>query len=591
MERTKLILVLLLTAIFPCHAWGYTPAPGSSGQQIDNSSGYFHAYTLAGDCIFSDPNITCTKSNGSLFKAAAFEALGNAIIDDGAGNLTIGSATVTNAMLAGSIAASKLVGTDINTLGTITAGTWQGTVIGSSYGGAGSISGALKGNGSGTVSQAACGDLSNAAASCSTDATNASNISTGTLAAARLPNPSATTLGGIKSLAAVSSNWINTISTSGVPSATQPAESDLSFTDITTGNVTSTKHGFAPKSPADATKFLNGDTTNAYAQVKDSDLSTSDITTNNVSTTKHGFAPKLPNDATKYLDGTGAYSVPAGGGGGGGSSNGNNTVIYSDNGLTLTAGTRYAPIGGGGVPSSTESDVSVAAPSATTLLNLQVNLSVAPGVGQTLVVTARKNGVDTTLTCTISGASTTCQDLTHTVSIAQNDVINWKIVTTGTYVSTPTMTITAGVGGAVNTATANKVAGYSATGATVSGLNFNIDQFGHLISAATGTPTIAAGTGAGTSPTISITGNDVCGVINLTTGSTPTQGGTIATISFANAYATAPKSVILTQAAIVSAAAGKWYAGATTTTTWKIENSTSGLVAASAYAWYYCIIG
>jgi hypothetical protein len=52
--------------------------------------------------------------------------------------------------------------------------------------------------------------------------------------------------------------------------------------------------------------------------VSDSDLATSDITTNDVSTTKHGFAPKLPNDATMYLDGTGAYSVPAGGGGGGG---------------------------------------------------------------------------------------------------------------------------------------------------------------------------------------------------------------------------------------------------------------------------------
>lgn len=55
-----------------------------------------------------------------------------------------------------------------------------------------------------------------------------------------------------------------------------------------------------------------------YAAVTDALLSTSDITTNNASTTKHGFAPKYPNDATKYLDGTGAYSVPAGGGGGGG---------------------------------------------------------------------------------------------------------------------------------------------------------------------------------------------------------------------------------------------------------------------------------
>lgn len=46
--------------------------------------------------------------------------------------------------------------------------------------------------------------------------------------------------------------------------------------------------------------------------VTDATLPTSDITTNNVSTSKHGFAPKLPNDATKYLNGVGAYSVPAG---------------------------------------------------------------------------------------------------------------------------------------------------------------------------------------------------------------------------------------------------------------------------------------
>jgi hypothetical protein len=88
--------------------------------------------------------------------------------------------------------------------------------------------------------------------------------------------------------------------------------------DNTTNNVSSTKHGYAPKSPADATKFLNGAATPDYALVKDSDLSTSDITTNNVTTSKHGFTPKLPNDATKYLDGTGNYTVPGGTGSGAG---------------------------------------------------------------------------------------------------------------------------------------------------------------------------------------------------------------------------------------------------------------------------------
>ena len=44
-------------------------------------------------------------------------------------NPTIGAGKVTNADLAGSIASSKLVGTDITTVGTITSGTWNGTAI------------------------------------------------------------------------------------------------------------------------------------------------------------------------------------------------------------------------------------------------------------------------------------------------------------------------------------------------------------------------------------------------------------------------------------------------------------------------------
>ena len=59
------------------------------------------------------------------------------------GNATaVGAAAITNTMLAGSIAASKLVGTDIATLGTVTAGTWNGGLIGATYGGTGVNNGA-----------------------------------------------------------------------------------------------------------------------------------------------------------------------------------------------------------------------------------------------------------------------------------------------------------------------------------------------------------------------------------------------------------------------------------------------------------------
>lgn len=49
----------------------------------------------------------------------------------------IGASKVTNAMLAGSITAAKLVGTDIATVGTITAGTWTGTTVALAHGGTG----------------------------------------------------------------------------------------------------------------------------------------------------------------------------------------------------------------------------------------------------------------------------------------------------------------------------------------------------------------------------------------------------------------------------------------------------------------------
>lgn len=121
---------------------------------------------------------------------------------------------------------------------------------------------------------------------------------------------------------------------------------------------------------------------------------------------------------------------------------GGGMFTYSDNGLTLTANTYFAPPGGGGIPQTTEANVDVASPSATTITNLQVGVSAAPGAGNSYTITLRDGGVDQTVTCSISGASaTTCNDLTHSVNVAQGDLIDWKIVSAGTIVSTPTLTI------------------------------------------------------------------------------------------------------------------------------------------------------
>jgi hypothetical protein len=55
----------------------------------------------------------------------------------------------------------------------------------------------------------------------------------GSVAASQLPNPSSSTLGGVQSAAAVSHQWINSISTGGVPALSQPAFSDISGTAST----------------------------------------------------------------------------------------------------------------------------------------------------------------------------------------------------------------------------------------------------------------------------------------------------------------------------------------------------------------------
>lgn len=178
-------------------------------------------------------------------------------------------------------------------------------------------------------------------------------------------------------------------------------------------------------------------------------------------TPANGQVPKWNTGGTiTWEDDTGA----AGGGG---------VISYSAPSLTLTAGTRYIPPGGGGVPSSTEADATVKAPSSATITNFQVNVSAAPGSGNTYVLTWRKAGADQSLTCTIADTATTCTDTTHSFTVSQGDLVAVKIVSTGTIITTPMLSFlaqwgTTGSNGTVNSGTGGYLSYYPSTGTAVS---------------------------------------------------------------------------------------------------------------------------
>lgn len=75
--------------------------------------------------------------NGTTYSAYAGTTCADSLVRSLAASGAAVCSQVANADLAGSIAASKLVGTDIATLGTITSGTWNGTVVSGLYGGTG----------------------------------------------------------------------------------------------------------------------------------------------------------------------------------------------------------------------------------------------------------------------------------------------------------------------------------------------------------------------------------------------------------------------------------------------------------------------
>lgn len=105
-------------------------------------------------------------------------------------------------------------------------------------------------------------------------------------------------------------------------------------------------------------------------------------------------------------------------------------------------------------------------------------------------------------------------------------------------------------------------------------------------------PAIAAGAGAGTAPTVSITGTDVAGVIEVTTGTLPTLGATVATVTFNLPYGAAPYVIItpVNSATALLSGVNMVYVSGANTTTFTMTAGTTALTATTTYRWNYHII-
>jgi hypothetical protein len=83
----------------------------------------------------------------------------------------------------------------------------------------------------------------------------------GTISAGQLPNPSASTLGGVESITSASHNWVSYIDTSGVPHQSQPT-----LADVAAGVAPSGTFDFTGATPKVPTGTANSNNTNAASE-------------------------------------------------------------------------------------------------------------------------------------------------------------------------------------------------------------------------------------------------------------------------------------------------------------------------------------
>lgn len=111
------------------------------------------------------------------------------------------------------------------------------------------------------------------------------------------------------------------------------------------------------------------------------------------------------------------------------------------------------------------------------------------------------------------------------------------------------------------------------------------------LAVASSAPTIVAGAGAGTSPTINIVGSDSAGQIILTTGTSCSANSIIFTVTFSRAFTNAPAAITKAGNYDTAEVGGDWDAYTTsTTTTWVLHIASGNLTDNTQYIWNYHVI-
>lgn len=273
-------------------------APGTSGQVLTSQGGGFMSPVWTEVNLNSSVVGTLGPLNGGLGNALV-PSNGSILYYSGTGFLSLSSGTPGFFLTSGSSAApswSAGLSNPMNTLGDI--------IYGSSAGAANKIPGNT------TTTKQFLSQTGTGAASAAPlwTAVNSSDLT--------LPNPTPTVLGGVKSIAASSHSWVNSISTAGVPTQSQPTFSDIAGT-INSSQV------LAPQQI-----ILSSGANQIYT------LPTS----------------PAPLYAIWILSGAGGGGGPSGTGGGGSAAAGANSIFGSSNLITCGGGGAGAigGVGGGG---------------------------------------------------------------------------------------------------------------------------------------------------------------------------------------------------------------------------------------------------